>query len=134
MNTWEHAWINPPRKKTARKKPRKYEEADEQTKLCVFLDKLGLLYYAIANGGKRNYLEACRQKRTGLKAGVPDLCIAEPRGMYHGLYIELKKKVGGVVSDTQKYWIAELNKRGYKAVVCKGSDVAIRAVEEYLKC
>lgn len=134
MDTWEHAWINPPRKKTARKKPRKYEEADEQTKVCIAMDKLGLLYYAIPNGGKRNFLEACRLKRTGVKAGCPDLCIPEPRGPYHGLYIELKRKSGGIISDTQKYWIAELRKRGYRAEVCKGSIAAIQLIEEYLKC
>lgn len=134
MNTWEHAWINPPRKKTARKKPRKREEEDVQVKVCVFLDKLGILYHAIPNGGKRPALEAFKMKRTGLKPGVPDLFIAEPRGAYHGFYIELKKPKGGVVSDVQKYWIAELRRKGFKAEVHNGHISAIQAIEEYLKC
>lgn len=76
-------------------------------------------------------LEAMRLKRQGVKAGVYDLCIAEPRGCYAGLYIEMKKLKGGVVSDMQKWWGIELRKRGYRTEVCKGAAAAIAVIEDY---
>ena len=82
--------------------------------------ELGLLY-AIPNGGKR-----------AIKSGVPDMCLPVSRGGYHGLYIELKRQKGGTVSETQKSWITALAEQGYKAVVCRGAEEAIRTIKEYL--
>lgn len=109
-------------------------EFSEQIKLCVALDKLGLLYYAVPNGGKRSYLEAINFKRGGVKAGVPDICVAEARSPYHGLYIELKRLKGGRVSEEQQHWIDALQARGYRAEVCKGAAEAMAVIEDYLKC
>lgn len=36
------------------------------------------------------------------------------------------------MSELQKEWITALTEQGYKAVVCKGADEAIRAIKEYL--
>ena len=55
-----------------------------------------------------------------------------PRGNYHGLYIELKRTKGGVISDAQKEWIEMLNGRGYLAVVAKGATEAIKVISDYL--
>lgn len=131
MENWETTWLSPHKPKLKAK--RKHEEDDEQTKVCVYLEKRGCLFYAIPNGGRRNMLEAVRLKRTGVKAGVYDLCIAEPFGVYHGLYIEMKKLKGGVVSDVQKWWGVELKKRGYRAEVCKGAKEAIAVIEDYFR-
>ena len=94
--------------------------------------ELGLLY-AIPNGGKRAIKTAIALKAQGVKSGVPDMCLPVARGGYHGLYIELKRQKGGVVSETQKSWRTALAKQGYKAVVCKGADEAIGTIKEYLK-
>lgn len=73
-------------------------EAQEQCKLIKWADKcvqmkihpeLSMLY-AVPNGGRRDKAEAAHLKRQGVRAGVPDLCLAVPKGKYHGLYIELK--------------------------------------------
>lgn len=109
-------------------------ELSEQIKLCVALDKMGVLYYAVPNGGKRGYLEAINFKRSGVKAGVPDLCIPEPRKSYHGLYIELKRTNGGVVSESQVFWMRQLRSKGYKAEVCHGAAEAILVIKEYFEC
>jgi len=109
-------------------------EDSEQIKVCVALDKLGLLYYAVPNGGRRGYFEACKLKRTGVKAGVPDICIAEPRSPYYGLYLELKRVKGGVVSPEQKNWIEQLRARGYRAEICRGADEAMAVIKDYLTC
>ena len=91
------------------------------------------LLYAVPNGGYRPLLTAVRMKRTGTKAGVPDICLPVARGGYHGLYIELKRVKGGVVSENQRAWMDMLNAEGYLARVGYGSDDAIRIITSYLK-
>lgn len=93
--------------------------------------ELGLLY-AIPNGGKRAIKTAVALKKQGVKRGVPDMCLPVARGGYHGLYVELKRQKGGTVSETQKSWITALAEQGYKAVVCRGAEEAIRTIKEYL--
>jgi len=107
-------------------------ETYEQIKLVLWLEKMGLRFYAVPNGGSRPIVEAVKFKRSGVKAGVPDLCLPFPSGAYHGLYIELKRVVGGKVSPEQREWIEYLNGAGYYAVVCKGFEAAKKAVEFYL--
>ena len=89
--------------------------------------------FSIPNGGSRNRIEALNLKLQGVKSGVPDICLPVPCGDYHGLWIELKRTKGGVVSDAQKEWIEMLNERGYLAVVAKGATEAIKVISDYLK-
>ena len=91
------------------------------------------LIYAIPNGGSRNQIEAVKLKRTGVKAGVPDLFLPVARNGKHGLYIEMKRAKGGRVSDLQKEWLIKLENQGYETAVCHGLDEAIKVVEEYYK-
>lgn len=107
-------------------------ETYEQIKLSIWLDKKGLKYYAVPNGGWRTMAEAVKFKRSGVKPGVPDLCMPFPSGAYHGLYIELKRVIGGSVSKFQKEWIDYLNSVGYYATICKGFEEAKKVVEWYL--
>ena len=46
--------------------------------------------------------------------------------------IELKKDIGGRVSQHQKEWVKSLEMRGYKANVAKGYAEAVRVLEWYL--
>jgi hypothetical protein len=107
-------------------------ESDAQAKVVTWLRKQGYLVYHIPNGGKRDRLEAFKFKLQGVSPGVPDLCIPEPRSPYHGLYLELKREKGGVVSEAQKWWIAELKKKGYCVEVAHGFNEAIKILEGYL--
>ena len=91
------------------------------------------LLFAIPNGGKRNVITARVMKSEGVRAGVPDLFLALPRGGYHGLFIEMKKEKGGVVSDEQKEYIKILRENGYDAGVCHGYKEALAAVIQYLE-
>ena len=90
------------------------------------------LLHSIPNGGKRNIVTALRMKRTGTKAGIPDLCLPVAKGNHHGLYIELKRRKGGVVSAEQKVWHNRLQEQGYCVKVCKGWVAAREAIESYL--
>lgn len=94
--------------------------------------ELGLLFH-IPNGGKRGKAEAARFKAEGVKPGVPDLFLPVARGKYHGLFIELKRKRGGRVSDEQDHWIMELQWQGYRAEVAHGWQEAAEIIKEYLE-
>lgn len=90
------------------------------------------LMFHVPNGGGRSKAEAGRFKAEGVKAGVPDLFLPVPRGKYHGMFIEMKRRMGGRLSPEQKVWIAELNERGYHAVVACGWDEASNYIKDYL--
>ena len=89
--------------------------------------------YHIPNGGKRGKIEAARFKAMGVKAGVPDLCLPVPRGGYHGLYIEMKRREGGKLSKDQKKWIDGLHGNGYCVCRCDGWEQAVAVLEGYLR-
>ena len=91
------------------------------------------LLHAIPNGSKRDIVTATILKRTGVKSGVPDICLPVARNGHHGLYIELKRLKGGTVSINQKHWLNALQEQGCKAVVCKGWLEAREVIEQYLK-
>ena len=76
--------------------------------------------------------------------GWPDIHIPEPRGIYHGLFIELKKegekiyKKDGItpISDHISEQIELMEKlyiRGYKVDFCIGFNSAKKMIDEYLK-
>ena len=78
------------------------------------------------------------------KEGYPDLFIAEPRGKWHGLYLELKKdrnevykKDGGRRKNkhvqVQRAMLDRLLKKGYAATFCFGVDDCINVIEGYLQ-
>jgi hypothetical protein len=87
----------------------------------------------VPNGGSRGPAEAGRFKAMGVKAGVPDVFLDVPRGGFHGLRIEMKRRKGGRVSDDQADWLDYYNANGYRAVVCYGWDEARMEIEDYLR-
>lgn len=113
-------------------------EAQESERLIVWANGVSWLYpelaylYAVPNGGFRHKAVAGKMKAQGVKAGVLDFNLDVARGGYHGLRIELKRRVGGQVSDAQKIWISWLNSQGYLAVVCRGWEEARERLIDYL--
>jgi uncharacterized protein YecT (DUF1311 family) len=59
------------------------------------------------------------------------LCLPVARGQYHGLYLELKS-AGGRLQESQRAWLDELNKQGYKAATAFGFNEARQVIEDYL--
>lgn len=114
------------------------KEHDEQVALFQWAEKenrwqeLSLLF-AIPNGGKRTPRTAGMLKAEGVKPGVPDICLPVARKGYHGLYIELKRRMGSRVSLEQKRWLMALEQKGYRCCVCHGWDEARKAIETYLE-
>ncbi len=95
------------------------------------------LLFAIPNGGSRHIVEAKSLVLSGVKAGIPDLMLAEGVNGFNGLFIELKRpKVKGtsnpVVSKEQKAVITHLIAKGYAAHVCYGFEEAKNIIVNYL--
>ena len=75
--------------------------------------------------------------------GWPDLFIAQPKGEYHGLFIEVKadktrlyKLNGNYASPhiADQHWrLAELSGEGYKAMFGVGFDDCKKIIDNYLK-
>ena len=109
-------------------------EAQEQEEFAAWCDAKGLLWVHIPNERKATTRVMAELGRQGLKKGFPDNFIAEPRGKWHGLFIELKraKKSLSRKSPEQREWIKALNEKGYKAAFCYGAEAAKRCVLEYL--
>jgi hypothetical protein len=84
------------------------------------------------NGVRLTKAQAGKAKATGMKKGYPDLHLPVAKGIYHGLYIELKTKKGRVTPDQNK-WLQMLANQGYSCHVCRGSEAAIGVICQYLE-
>ena len=88
--------------------------------------------YAIPNGGLRSKATAARMKRTGTKAGIPDICLPCSRHGCNALYIEMKRIRGGRLSPAQCTMIEKLTHQGNRCAVCHGFDEAQKEILDYL--
>lgn len=89
--------------------------------------------FAIPNGGNRDAITGRHLKDEGVRRGIPDMFLPVARGQYHGMFIEMKKRSGGVLSKEQKVWGNVLSKQGYKWICAKGFLEARDYVIEYYK-
>ena len=83
------------------------------------------------NGGSRNRAEAAKLKEMGVKAGVSDLSLPCPKGIYCGMYVEMKYG-NNRHTDRQKEFLADMAENGYFVVTCYSAEDAIKAIEEYV--
>jgi len=105
-------------------------EEDEQATVCSFLDILKLDYCAVPNGGFRHKKTAVSMKRTGVKAGIPDILIfSRPKDNSAGVAIEMKRLKGGRVTPEQEAWHTKLRGHGWKVFVCRGAGAAIDCIK-----
>lgn len=104
----------------------------EQVQVCNWLDKYGIAYHAIPNGGNRSIVEAQKLKDEGVTAGVYDLFIMEPRNGFCGMYLEMKRLKGSSTSPEQRAFGLLASQKGYYCVVCKGHENALNALRCYL--
>lgn len=88
--------------------------------------------FAVPNGGFRNKATAGKLKASGLKKGVPDICLPIKRGIYSGLWIELKVKKNKPTPE-QLEWISLLQSQGFGACVCVGFQEARDMLIKYLE-
>jgi len=67
-------------------------------------------------------------KAMGLRPGLPDLFIILKNKPF---FIEMKRKKGGVTSDSQKDWIDALLKANIPAYICNGFEEAKKIIDLY---
>lgn len=84
----------------------------------------------IPNGGSRNKAEAVKLKQMGVKAGVSDLCLPYPKGIYCGLYIEMKFG-DGKHQKSQKEFLTDMAAVGHYVATCYTSEDAVEVLREY---
>lgn len=84
-----------------------------------------VIIFAIPNGGARSPATASRLKAEGVMPGVPDLLIPA-----WGLWVEMKRAKGGMVSKEQKSLHVYLESVGYSVIVCKGCSDAIAQINQ----
>ena len=97
---------------------RKSIEHSEQVKLVAYIRAFhpDIIVAAIPNGGNRSSSERLRLAHEGVLAGMPDLCVLEPLNGFHGLFVEMKTKIG-VVSHKQSALSKQLNDKGYLCLI-----------------
>lgn len=77
----------------------------------------------------RSWMVKVKNKRQGVRPGVPDYIIVVNGKV---LFLELKRRQGGHVSDEQKVWIAALEGKTTFSQVCKGFDAAKAFIDFHL--
>lgn len=125
-------------RRTTKMQYRKRTEASEQEAViaaCGWMEarhpELKLLYHC-PNGGSRNRIEAANLKRQGVKAGVPDLHLPVPKGVYAGLFIEMKYDKGRL-QESQVEWLQLVANYKNFAAVCYGQEAALKIIKEYIE-
>lgn len=86
--------------------------------------------FAVPNGGARNPVVGARMKREGTKRGIWDVAFLEPRGGYHGLWIEMKHGRNKLTPEQAEFG-EYVRAQGYATAVCYSADDAYRALVEY---
>jgi hypothetical protein len=123
------------------------KEKDLQKIICEYLKKVypNIIYRVdFAAGMRMSIGQAMQMKRLQCTRAYPDIFIAEPKGNYAGLFIELKrdlrcveKKDGTMKKDNhileQMEVLKKLNEKGYKAIFTYGYTNTIARINQYLK-
>lgn len=90
----------------------------------------------IPNGEKRDKITGYHLKQMGVRRGVSDFFLPLPvildDNIWHGLWIELKRKTAANESSEQREWINTMRFYGYKAFFCYGCDDAIQTTTNYI--
>jgi len=109
----------------------KGSEDDFQIMIATYLDLKKVVWFHCPNGGNRNPKEAYKLKQMGVKAGVPDILIFEPRMNYVGLAIELKVS-GRKPRENQLKWMEDLTKKGWLTFWADDLDDVLEEIDKYL--
>lgn len=86
--------------------------------------------YSVPNGGHRTKRTAMLMNAEGLMGGVQDIAVSYPRGIYHGMFLEVKTDKGSA-SKVQKEVKERFSNVGYHCVIEKGFDACLAALKAY---
>ena len=111
-------------------------EHQEQCAVVEWLQWRNITFFAVPNSNNMsnaNRLQAMRMavklKKEGVRAGVSDLVIV---GYDRILFVEMKRLYGGKEREEQEKFRTEVIALNHQAIVCKGAEAAIKAIESWL--
>lgn len=110
----------------------RFKEDDLQMAAAQYFDYLGILWCHVANERKATIKQGARLKKKGVKKGVPDCFIFEPRGIYCGAVIEIKIKPNTTTPE-QRSWLIALQNKNWYTGVCYSFDEVKQCIDNYLK-
>ncbi len=114
---------------------KRHTESNEQIAAMDWLraqhPNIALHTLHIGNERKATYYAGYIMKRMGVLKGASDLFMAWPVGGFHGLFIEVKSKIGRP-STEQKAFLQRMKDVGYRAEICYGADEVINTMKDYL--
>lgn len=124
-------------KRAARLAAGRLTEHEEQALVCDWLDAKCLRYFSVPNGkvlkgmsGTEIAKYMAYLRREGLRRGAPDIVIVDPvPGCRAPVCVEMKS-VTGTVSPEQRAFLDDMEARGWKVIVARGHEEAIRRLEE----
>ena len=106
------------------------EDSEQEQFVSWFrIEYPNLIIFSVPNGGSRNKLEGAKLKKTGLLAGIPDLIVLFPNKTI--VFIEMKKRVGGKLTPSQKKIFPLLRLFGFEILICEGAEMARNKFMEY---
>ena len=120
------------------------KEESLQIQICTYL-KLqypNVVFFSDASGIRLTIGQAVKAKKMRSGRAIPDLFIAEPRGQYSGLFLELKsvsiyKKNGELKADShlfeQRDMLNVLMSKGYQCHFGCGFEHTKNKIDHYLK-
>jgi len=117
-----------------------------QMMLCDFVKYQypGAIFVSDSSGEHRqNMGQRLRAKRLRSTVGYPDWFLAEPKGIYHGCFLELKQEGYKLRKSTKPEWVNphveaqadchdKLRERGYFVTFAIGLEDAIDWVRQYM--
>lgn len=110
------------------------QEHYEQVRIFWYFEQhhpdIYLRLAAMPNGGWRGGKAGGQMKAEGQKKGYPDMTLDMPKGVYHGMRIELKFGSNGL-DEGQVRYLRQLNEDGYHSVHCVGMTEAVEAIMAY---
>ena len=111
--------------------PRNNEEYEEQKCVVQYLEMKHIKFTSIPNSTFTSIGARVRNKMSGLRKGLPDMLMIINKRL---VFIEMKKKKGGVVSPEQLEWMSRLNEcESVYCYVCEGFESAKEKIDFHLK-
>lgn len=86
----------------------------------------------LAGDAKHRAMQMNRMKALGFRPGVFDYLLPVPRGASPGLWLEMKRRQLGVVSDDQALFKLDMEALGWKTAIAKGWEEGRDAILGYL--
>jgi hypothetical protein len=109
---------------------RNNEEYNEQKLVVQYLELKKVKFTAIPNSTyTQSWGQKSMNKAMGVRAGLPDMFLIIKN---QPLFLEMKKKKGGKLSEYQKSWYEAINKAGIPCYVCNGFEEAKKVIDKYL--